>query len=117
MTVGCLVVRDVAGCRRSNLRDVPSVQPLALWSVQWSVELLDEVLGQLTIVVKESPNDHKYPQVSASWRAKAALFACQSAELGSDPLGCADNVRKMSYGRGRRTCTLVRPNCHLPGST
>src|SRR3954467_14691049 len=94
MTVGRLVVRDVAGCRRSNLRDVPRVQPCALWPVQWSVELLDEVLGQLTIVVKESPDDHKFPQVSASWRTKAALCACQSAELGSDPLGCADNVRK-----------------------
>ena len=45
MAVGCVVVRDVAGCRGGDLRDVLCVQPSAFRPGQWSVELAGEVLG------------------------------------------------------------------------
>lgn len=66
MAVSGLVVRDVAGCRGCNLHNVPGVQPSVLGPIKWSVEFVHDVLSKFVFLLQVSPDDHKFPQFSAT---------------------------------------------------
>ncbi|MFG2469186.1 hypothetical protein ACGFXB_27530 [Streptomyces canus] len=65
MAIGCLVVGDVARRCGSDFRDMLGVQLSTLWPVEWTVQLVGEVLGQLVILIQIQPNDHKCPHFNA----------------------------------------------------